>query len=304
MKDDIKSLCSQLGIDHSLIVLKKLSEFREGKCRGGPASEVQKIRFNFYCRKRMRLLQIIEDVMVDFMTNTPHEAKVSERKAHHRPGILPQKAVDVSGMVKHYTPHTAHNKLRPQVVLPDLLNPRQGSLGSLTTSFDSRNGLKKCNFLKSFNTTQQDKLRHSMENKQFEKYSKKLKIPSLIFKNDMEMKVKEQKVLKDFDIQQKRVSQRAKERIKERQLLEDRRMRSQELRYRIDEHEEHRKQVCDKKEEIMTKREQGLRDQQVCLDERLREINEESERKKRQHEKDMLILDLTKMKLKEKSIDK
>ena len=56
-------------------------------------------------------------------------------------------------------------------------------------------------------------------------------------------------------MEQRRALQRTKERVKERQLLEDRRMRSQELRYRIDEHEVHRKQVCDKKEEIVTKRE-------------------------------------------------
>lgn len=143
-----------------------------------------------------------------------------------------------------------------------------------------------------------------MENKQFERLGKHLKIPNLIFKNDMEMKVKEQMAIKDHDMEQRRMLQRTKERVKERQLLEDRRMRSQELRYRIDEHEVHRKAVCDKKEEIVNRREQGLRDQQVCLDERLRELNEESERKKRQHEKDMLILDLTKMRVKEKSIDK
>ena len=108
-----------------MIVQKKLSEFREGK-KTGAASEVQKIRYNFYCRKRMKLLQIIEDVMIDFIQNPPQEAKELERKTHHRAGILPQKAVDVSGLVKHYSPHTANAKIRPQFQLPDLLNPRSG----------------------------------------------------------------------------------------------------------------------------------------------------------------------------------
>ena len=57
-------MCQQLSIDHNLLVLREPIEFKDSK-----NNEISNVRYNFYNKKRLKLLNIIEKVMLDYATN-------------------------------------------------------------------------------------------------------------------------------------------------------------------------------------------------------------------------------------------
>ena len=85
-------------------------------------------------------------------------------------------------------------------------------------------------FLKNLNHSYSGNLKSSMENHEFNKYSKILKVPTIIFKNDMEQKVKEHMIKKEQDMLARKLVLQAKEKKKEKKIEKDHKQKDREIR--------------------------------------------------------------------------
>ena len=109
-------------------------------------------------------------------------------------------------------------------------------------------------FLKNLNHSYSGNLKTSMENHEFNKYSKILKVPTIIFKNDMEQKVKEHMIKKEQDMLQRRMVLQAKEKKKEKKIEKDNRIKDKEIKQKRQEKEDKLKAIMMKKKALINER--------------------------------------------------